>query len=150
LRETCISYVKANGGKEFFKSEDWKNRLHQIAKTYRAKNILDVHYENELDQELAIRDSLIKAKDLIELELNKSCEHFAYPWNASGELSLLWLKELGFKTVFRFMHSWRFPGKGSDPFSLRRFEGYWIKSLPGKGRVGMRHKLEKRLRVFWA
>lgn len=147
LRRTCINFVKESGGVEFFKDKNWRSKLNKVVKDYRMHNHLNVHFETEIEQELSIRDSLISAKKKIEQELDKTCLHFAFPWSAGGVLSSLWLKELGFKTVFRFMNSWNMPHTGCDPFMLSRIEGYWITSLPGKTRFSLWRKIWNRVRI---
>ncbi|MFA6447464.1 MAG: polysaccharide deacetylase family protein [Patescibacteria group bacterium] len=145
LRKACIDYVRSHGGTNFFSRKYWRKELHGVVGDYRTHHRLETAFELPDEQELAIRNSLVDSKKRIEEELGKKCEHFAYPWHASGRLSLLWLRELEIKTVFRKMSGWRMPTVGGDLFSLSRVEGYWIKSLPGKGRAGVGNKLLKRL-----
>ncbi|MBI4707542.1 MAG: polysaccharide deacetylase family protein [Candidatus Omnitrophica bacterium] len=145
LRQACIDFVKENQGIAFFSIKNWKNKLINFVKDYSKANELKTYFESDLESEINIRDSLLNSKLLIEQKLDKACEHFAYPWNISGDLSLLWLKELGFKTVFRFMNGWNIPKRGCDLYGLSRVEGYWIKSLPGKGRKIIWDKLLSRI-----
>lgn len=144
LRAACTDFVKARGGKKFFGQKEWPSALRGIVREYREKYPLSTRFEYEEEQELAIRDSLLNAKKEIEKELGKECRHFAYPWNTSDDLSLQWLKELEFKTVFRTLPRWRMPRVGANPYDLDRIEGYWIPSLPGRGRIGVLDKLKRR------
>jgi hypothetical protein len=141
LRRACMDYVSANGGKDFFTRGNWRSLLTGQVLEYKAGHLLKTRYENSDEQELAIRDSLVNAQKMIEQKLGKRCEHFAYPWHASGRISLLWLRELGVKTVFRAMRSYRVPKPGDDPFNLSRVEGYWIPYLPGTGRKSVWNRL---------
>jgi peptidoglycan/xylan/chitin deacetylase (PgdA/CDA1 family) len=134
LRKCCLEYVGGHGGKEFFTRRNWRKVLMGMVRDYRQRHGSCVRYESGDEQELGIRDSLMDAQNAIEKNLGKRCEHFAYPWHASGRLSLLWLRELGFKTVFRAMKSFEVVKPGCDPYNLSRIEGYWIPHLPGTGR----------------
>ncbi|MBI4981603.1 MAG: polysaccharide deacetylase family protein [Candidatus Omnitrophica bacterium] len=144
LRQVCIETVKSNGGRDFFLRRGWKEKLQKAVVDYKKAHKLQTRFENEIEQELAIKNSLEKSKLEIESRLNKQCLHFAFPWNMGGNLSVLWLKELGFKTVFRYMNSWNIPRAGSDLFGLCRVEGCWVGSLPGKGRELVWDKLRNR------
>ena len=134
LRWLCINYVKEKGGVEFFKNKSWRSELKKLVNKYRKEYRLKGRFENDTEQELAIRNDLLSAKEEIEKRLNKKCEHFACPWNICGKLAFLWLKELGFKTIFQYKSSYRIPKVGSNPLKLSRMEGYWIKYLHGEGR----------------
>lgn len=144
LRTACMNYVNERGAEDFFSRRGWRNELDTLVRGYKAAHPFPAEFETELEQELAIRDSLIGAQARIERELKKKCVHFAYPWHITSRISILWLKELGFKTVFRCMDPWRMPRKGSDPFDLRRIEAHWITSLPGKGRKSVWKRLSIR------
>jgi hypothetical protein len=145
LRKVCISYVKENGGVDFFLRNNWKKKLFCLVNDYKANNKMTVRFEDEIEQEISIRDSLLLSKQKIEKELNKQCLHFAFPWNISGDLSILWLKELGFLTVFRFTNPFKMPMAGSDLYRLNRIEGYWIPALPGKGRISIWDKFVRKI-----
>lgn len=145
LRGACMRFVEDNGGRAFFERSDWRTRLTECAREYRENNRLRTVREDWISQELAIRDSLVRAKEKIEKELGKNSLHFAYPWSIGGPVAQLWLKELGYKTVFRYMSSWKLNRTGSNPHELGRVEGYWITSLPGTGRVSFWSKMFRRV-----
>ena len=146
LRTVCIEYVRERGGAAFFSSRGWHAGLRTVVRNYRRAHRLRDGYESNLQQELAIKNHLEPAQIMISERLGKQCEHFAYPWNSGGRLSLLWLKELGFKTVFQAYNTPFFPRTGSDPYSLNRTDGYWISSLPGFARRTLPRRLGRTAR----
>ncbi len=145
LRAACMDYVRINGEKNFFAEKTWHLKLSNFVREYKRHHGIKTRFEDRNERRSAVWDSLADSKEMIEERLGKKCEHFAYPWNVSGRLSLLFLQKLGFKTVFRSMSGWRMPRPGVNPHDLSRVEGYWIKSLPGKGRVSVWRKLGKRV-----
>ena len=79
LDKTLVDYVKANGGKEFFKNKSWREELFQVVEDYKSKNTLKDRYETDEEQLKRLHWELKESKLILEHRLEKEIRHFCWP-----------------------------------------------------------------------
>jgi hypothetical protein len=145
LRKACIDFVGNNGGLDFFNKVDWRNQLKGCTRIFSKNNHVKAKYETREDMLSSIKRSLLESREVISCRLKKNCDFLALPWNQGNSLTLRCLKEAGYKANFSGTNPFKFARSGDNPYSLNRIEGYWIKFLPGKGRLSLFSKLKDKL-----
>ncbi|MBU1727516.1 MAG: polysaccharide deacetylase family protein [Candidatus Omnitrophica bacterium] len=145
LRKSCMDFVSSNGGVRFFDNLEWRWILNRFVNEFRIQNRVQDNYETKEEQVHQIKYSLAKSREVIKEKLNKDCFYLALPWNQGNSLTLKLIEESGYRANFSGTSSFVTAKYGSNPYLLNRVEGYWIKSLPGKGRVSVFNKLGSRL-----
>jgi len=96
LSKHLISYVKENGGKNFFSNPDWKKRLLEIAETYKKTNTLDETYETEEDNLKRIWYELKESKEIIEKKLNTTVQFLCWPLGGANQKAVETASECGY------------------------------------------------------
>ena len=93
-------------------------------------------FETDREQEAAIRDELIRSREVIERRLSgKRVRHFAYPWFEWGRLSEKMLGETGYRSSAIGLSAQRPCNQaGMSPCLFTRVSGDFIRTLPGRGR----------------
>jgi len=163
VRDLCISYVQENGGENFFKRVNWRKRLERIIDSYKEKNTLKHHYEQDAEREEAILYELRESKAIIEKQLpGKSVNHLCYPYFSGSDLSVKLSQKSGYLSDFwgwdmssiqrsngyathRYLMGYQTWGShtirgrrtntvGDDPYRIVRLPGDYIFRLPGRGR----------------
>ena len=88
LNETVIQHVNENGGKDFFKSESWREQLFQVVEGYKRKNSLKDGYESEEDQLSRFEWELKECKEILEKKLDKRVDFLCWPGGGKNDLSI--------------------------------------------------------------
>ncbi|MCG8528636.1 MAG: polysaccharide deacetylase family protein [Opitutales bacterium] len=137
VTEACTKFVAENGGVSFFESKDWKPKLKKVFFSARSE-LKGGKYESEAEQKLAICNSLISSKELLEKKLGRPIRHLCYPFGQGSELAVELSKQAGYESNF-----WVAPGnrdinrKLDDPFYIPRLKDDYVFRLPGRGRVSL-------------
>lgn len=164
LRSACVDYVEQRGGEAFFARRGWRADLFRFVEAYRREHELQEVLETEEEQEQAIRDSLIRSRQLIEEHLlDHTVRHLCYPWHRYSALAACLAREAGYVTAFVDINPqkpfpvWNDPyvvqralptnEHGDDPYQITRIDARdnLVLSLPGKGRLTYTRRLVSRL-----
>ena len=98
LSESLVDFVKNNGGKDFFKSKNWKTILNEVRDNIISeKNFNQGYYESEDERCFRIRTELLESKEVIEKKLNKKVEFLCWPGGSGTKEGQLIAEELGYK-----------------------------------------------------
>ncbi len=89
-------YVKAGGGKEFFKKTGWKEILFERAEKIR-RDLEPGRYETESEFKERLRDELSESKRIIEQRLDKTIDFLCWPGGSGSETGTGFAKQLGYK-----------------------------------------------------
>jgi len=152
LRGRCISFVKENGGKDFFENQNWRKELFRVVEEYRRLYPLKDCYETVDERDKAILYELEESKKLIEGNVpGKKVEHMAYPWGIGSSISMHLSRSLGYLSNFWVKVCDRHISRvGDDPFRLGRISSDFFLCLPGKERLSLLdvllYKFKKRLK----
>lgn len=120
-----INYVTEKGGKDFFKSENWRKELFEVARKYKEKIRLNERYESEDEYKKRIYYELKESKDIIEKKLNKEIKFLCWPGGAVTNMALSTASEIGYlsSTAGRDLDKIRnflTNKKGEDPSRIKR------------------------------
>ena len=151
LSRKCISYVRDNGGVDFFNRKRWRKELSGIVSDYRNSPDYSGRYQSEDERIEDIKNDLLKSKNTIEMKLDKEVNHLCYPWYEGSELSVMISRDVGYQA-----NHWGIPRNGNvitrvgdDPFYISRMNDEYVFCLPGKQRRSifsvMKEKYAKRL-----
>jgi hypothetical protein len=151
LKNFCINYVNAHGKNNFFKKNDWKKELFLIVKKYRKSHRLkdETLIIKQSGQELV--DNFKQSKVLIENALNKTCNHIALPLHKGKEIIYQAIKQAGFLSIYNgrvLKYNKNFKLDDNGIYHIRRFQGYWMRSLPGEGRISLFKKALGKITKF--
>jgi len=154
LRNACVDFVEKNGHEAYFTRPDWRIELLRFVEKYRQEYSLREGFNSTEEMAHAIRESLIKSKQLIEKYLpSHSVKHLCFPWNRYSIMASCYAKKAGYITAFIDINPQKpFPDwnnsytlqrflpinePGDDPFQITRIDARdnIILSLPGKGRL---------------
>lgn len=94
LDEFLIGYVIEKGGKDFFRSENWRKELFEVARKYKEKNPLNEKYESEEEYEKRIYYELQNSKENIENKLDKEVRFLCWPGGAITTTALKLASEI--------------------------------------------------------
>lgn len=98
LSEHLIKFVKKNGGKEFFNSNDWKSTLDsEKDKVLSYSKFKKGSYESEEEKLLRIKTELKDSKEIIENKLNKKVNFLCWPGGSGTKEGQLIAEEIGYK-----------------------------------------------------
>jgi hypothetical protein len=109
LRETCMNFVRENGGEDFFTKHTWRKRLATYVEHYKTDNKLQHGYETDTEREEAIAYELGESRVAIENRLGKSVFHICYPFFTGSELVMERSKKYGYISNF---WGWQAPNDG--------------------------------------
>lgn len=140
LRETCIRYVEAQGGADFFSEEGSSRKLLKIVQDYRNANGDLGRFATSDETDQIMNEEFEGSKRWIEEKLpGHRVRHFCYPWWNGCERAVELSKQIGYSANYwgRLM---RRPVNrpGDDPFHIVRLRDYYIFRLPGEGRRSLR------------
>jgi hypothetical protein len=151
LRDECIKYVEENGGLDYFKNRNWREKLYSIVSEYRNKYGQLMRFENDEEQRESIFSDLSGSKRKIEnLLKGKTVNHLCYPWWVGSSLSVEMSKKAGYLTNFWGIDRERRTKNrvGDDPYRISRFLGdEYIFRLPGEGRKTLLSIVEEKIRL---
>jgi len=132
LNKFLLKYVKNNGGKDFFQSENWRDILFKITCNYKEKNKIFEEFETEEEYKKRIQYELEKSKDILEKKLSKDIKFLCWPGGDINEEALKIALDLGYtsSTAGQDMKNQRKYLKnrfGEDPSRINRIGSilYW-------------------------
>jgi len=96
LKEFLVNYVKGKGGKDFFRSKNWREELFGVVRRYRDKNQINGRFETEEEYEERIYYELQKSKEILEGKLNKEVKFLCWPGGAVTDKALKMASEIGY------------------------------------------------------
>jgi len=145
LRAHCISFVRENGGTDFFKKRAWRAQLRQLVTDYRNRAGENGNYESEEEQRGAIYWDLLESKRMIEEKLpGASVRHFCYPYFTGSQLAVELSKEAGYLcNYWGVLENRRGNRPGDDPYRTVRVPDEFIFRLPGHGRKSLWQIIEQ-------
>ncbi|HEY9865440.1 MAG TPA: polysaccharide deacetylase family protein [Candidatus Obscuribacterales bacterium] len=134
IRESCVNWVKSQGGIEVFRRANWKQQLQAVYDQAQKQNGWG-KYESEQEQKEQILLDLTQAKNHISERLNKPIQHLCYPWGQGSELAVKLSQEAGYLSNFWGAIPERSTNrKGDSPFYTPRIKDDYLMRLPGEGR----------------
>jgi hypothetical protein len=97
LKLALTSFVKLNGGLEFFKNDHWKQKLHEVTINFFKNNPKSTgRYETKEERIERITYELFESKRIIEQNLNKEIRYLCWPGGSGTSEGQLIAKELGY------------------------------------------------------
>ena len=96
LKDHLIDYVKQKGGKDFFRSKNWRDKLFEVMRKYKEENQLNERYETEEEYEERVYYELQKSKGIIEDKLNKEIKFLCWPGGAVTDKALKMASDIGY------------------------------------------------------
>jgi hypothetical protein len=96
LSDYLITYVKKMGGKKFFVSSDWKNKLMDNVESYKKENEQTGTYETDEDYRKRIIYELKESKERIEKQLSSPVHFLCWPIGAATKQTVDISKEVGY------------------------------------------------------
>lgn len=150
LREVCVAYVAAHGGREFFRNPRWRKELQNVFNQNQRDEASG--YESHAVQRQRMIEDLRKARETLETRLDKPIHHLCYPEGVGSELSVSLSQETGYHSNFWVVRRDRRTNRrGDSPFHIPRLKDDYIVRLPGQGRESLwkifGKKLERRVRT---
>jgi peptidoglycan/xylan/chitin deacetylase (PgdA/CDA1 family) len=120
LAKALQEYVKENGGRSFFNSSGWKDRLSRVASAYSKHNRLNDRYETRTEYEERVRGELGRSKEMIESALGKTVNFLCWPGGAVNETAQRIALEVGYLSTTKgsSKNTW-----GADPGRINRIGG---------------------------
>lgn len=97
LDQHLESFVKNNGGVDFFKQTNYKDILIQIAEDYKKENKINDQYETQDEYEKRIRHELGYTKNILEEKLEREITFLCWPGGSATDIGMSIAKELGYK-----------------------------------------------------
>lgn len=95
-QKKLYDYVVYNGGKDFFKKVDWKDKLNQYADIIKKEFPIIVKTETKNEYLKRLRFELEYTKNKIEKELNKKVSFICWPGGSATKEGIKISKELGY------------------------------------------------------
>ena len=96
VRDACAKFVELNGGRLFFGSPDWREKLSAQVDSCFNESVEREKF-TELDDDIVYE--LVESKRIIEEKLNKRVKHFCFPWFAASRISVEQAYKAGYETV---------------------------------------------------
>ena len=123
--EDFCTFVKNEGGEEFFERDDWKGILSRQFPVLHDGKGLTGRTESEEQYAARVSKELARSKEIIESQLAKKVEFLAWPGGGVNEVAANLARSAGYKSWT--LSSWQQPGKrntpGSDPEGIKRITG---------------------------
>ncbi len=147
VRHACIDFVRREGGKNFFKSADWRKHLLAVYREH-GKKFSKTGWEAPADQHQTILEDLAFSKSMIEEKLpGKKVEQFCYPWFMGCPLVVRLSKEVGYAINYWGIVPERPTNRrGQSLFYVPRMEDHYLFRLPGEGRRRLRDILKTKFK----
>lgn len=98
LTQELINYVENNGGSQFFKSGNWKEKLFSLVNNFRDNHKNLYKHESKLEYEERIKNELCSSKKIIEQKLYKKVNHVCWPYGGWNETTEKLALECGYLT----------------------------------------------------
>jgi hypothetical protein len=125
----CRQLVADNGGQDFFTRADWEDALR------RAYGRAEGRMETAGERASAIRDELVRSREMLQSRLGAAVRSIALPWGVAGAETRRALRDSGYDIAFaESLWRSRAVARGDDPFALMRLNGKFVTCLPGKSR----------------
>jgi len=122
-------FVRNRGGPAFFEQPNARAPLASLLAEVRGTS------ESEADRDRAIESELSQSRDVLEQRLGEPVRHVCLPWGVTSPPAYRALGSLGFSTAVANRWSGRLaPGRGDDPFFIKRLHSRHLFALPGRGR----------------
>jgi len=97
LKLALTSFVKLNGGLEFFKNDNWKQKLHEVTNEFFKNNPeLTGRFEIKEERIERITHELSESKRIIEQNLKKEIRYLCWPGGSGTKEGHLIAKKLGY------------------------------------------------------
>ncbi|MFI5177892.1 MAG: polysaccharide deacetylase family protein [Vicinamibacterales bacterium] len=123
------AFVRERGGAAFFDRPGARETLAPMLAGVGGTS------ESASDRDHAIEAELASSRATIEQRLGHPVRHACLPWGVTSEPAYRALDRLGFSTAVANRWSGRLaPGRGGDPFYLKRLHARHLFALPGRGR----------------
>ena len=136
LTALCVECAAATGAQPG--SEAWMQELYSLCRSYKKSYGDGGRLETPREQEEAVAAELIRARSVLEEKLDRRVASLCLPWNEGGELVRRLCPPAGYNACFAgYMHGNRSNSAGTDPYSICRLSGDFVRTLPGRGRVGL-------------
>lgn len=148
VARACADFVQQNRGELFFKTKDWRKKMHEFYAEIFPRFEADARYESVTEQADAIRVQLLQGRLKIEQEIpGKKVRHLAFPYNESGRTSRGLLETTGYLSAYGGMAKLT-PGNGHpvERTYINRVSGDFILALPGKNRRSMHAILASKIK----
>jgi hypothetical protein len=136
LRETLTALVRDNGGRDFFRLEDWEKRLKAEVAGAKAQGRLI----KGRDYQVLVASELERAKQAIEAELpGKKVDYLCPPWFVATEDSLQTAEAAGFRAAFLGVEqpAAQRSAAGKEMRRVQRLAFKYITRLPGEKRSSL-------------
>ncbi len=139
IREKCITWVKQQGGVDFFNDGNWRKKIRNFHNSLGARFVTQSPlYETAKERDAAILSDLMTAKQTLEGKLQKQISHLCYPWGAGSEIAVNLSRQAGYVSNFWVTNDIRNSNRqGDSPFYIPRLKDDYLVRLPGKGRVSL-------------
>lgn len=97
LKEVLKLFVKLNGGREFFKNKDWRQKLNEVTEEYFKNNPESIgRFETKQERIHRITNELSDSKRIIEENLGKEIRYLCWPGGSATKEGQLIAKNLGY------------------------------------------------------
>lgn len=96
LSEYLKNYVREHFDDDFYKDDNWKEKLIKIVESYKKENKLEEKFETEEEYISRIRYELQKSKEIIENKLNINVKYLCWPIGGANQKTLSIASELGY------------------------------------------------------
>jgi peptidoglycan/xylan/chitin deacetylase (PgdA/CDA1 family) len=148
LRDACMRFATVRGGRGFFADVTWREELGRFVALERKR--FGPGRLERLEETRAERlATLARARAVLAERIGRPVDHIALPWSRAAPDSARLICEAGYRSGYIA----ETPGfrlrPGADPYRLARLEGYWLRSLPGPGRVSLLDRVSRRLARRW-
>jgi hypothetical protein len=123
------AFVRDRGGARFFEQPGAADALAPLLSDVRGT------FETEADRDRAIDAELARSREDLEHRLGHLVRHACLPWGVTSASAYRALGRLGFLTAVANRWPGRLaPGRGDDPFYIKRLNARHLFALPGRGR----------------
>jgi peptidoglycan/xylan/chitin deacetylase (PgdA/CDA1 family) len=152
VREGCVRFVEAQGGREFFSKSGWRARL--LAQHRRlVKETEPGRFESAEECCRAILADLAEARRVLRDRIGRDVRHLCYPQGIGSELAAEISRQAGYQSNFWIATARNTNRSGQSPFFIPRVKDDYITRLPGKGRSSLAGvfalKLRRRARKLY-
>lgn len=96
LTEFLLNYVKDCNCTYFFDTDNWRAELHAAVEKFKDGNKIDGIYETDEDYIERVYFELLRSKEIIETELDKSCKFLCWPGGAVTPEALKIAHDIGY------------------------------------------------------
>ena len=148
VARACRDLVAASGGDAFFRQVGAVGLLRQAYADAIHSGSPPRRVEGP-EFEVLVRAEFERSRELLQEQLGRAPEFFAYPWMLGSDLSLGVAADVGIRAVFGVGFDFRRARRLSGPLvAFGRLKGDWLRFLPGRGRLQLREVVPEKLRAF--